>query len=213
MFLHLRPERKQRSKPKFSINLSQECIDTILNHNVTTHSPEENFVPDELPPSPVGVEHTFIDQSSLMPQLVNSNDEIMKFDPLHCDDLVTCETEESVDDLSAVENSYPISTMEIIMPSVTEGNDIPIGSTADGSNVKEEHQMSTYGQQREEENSEESVPITRDVVQSPQHSGSTSENCEVPHEGSMAPGSNEIPESEVSSQEKPQNADETGLLL
>ena len=36
-----------------------------------------------------------------------------------------------------------------------------------------------------------------------------SENCEVPNEGSMAPGSNEIPESEVSSQEKPQNADET----
>ena len=164
-------------------------------------------MPDELPPSPVGVQHTFIDQSSFMPQLVNSDGEIMKFDPLHCNDVVTCETEESVDDLSAVKNSYPIGTVEIIMPSVTEANDIPIGSIADGSNVKEEHQMSTDGQQSEKENSEESVPMTRDVVQSPQHSGSTSENCEVPDEGSMAPGSND--ESGVSSQEKLQNADET----
>ena len=33
------------------------------------------------------------------------------------------------------------------------------------------------------------MPITGDVVQSPQNLGSTSENCEVPHKGSMAPGS------------------------
>ena len=56
--------------------------------------------------------------------------------------------------------------------------------------------MSTDGQQSENENSVDSVPITGDVVQSPQNLGSTSENCEVPHEGSMAPGSNGIPESE-----------------
>ena len=148
MFLHLRPERKVKSKPKYSINLSQECVDVILKGNVTRHSPGENFVldelpPDELPPSPVEVQHTFIDQSSFMPQLVNSNGEIMKFDPLHCNDVVTHETEESVDDLSAVTSSYPIGTVEIIMPSVSEGNDIPIGSIADGSNVKEESQMST----------------------------------------------------------------------
>ena len=111
--------------------------------------------------------------------------------------------------LLPVQNSYPIGTVEIIMPNVTEGNDIPIGSIADGSNAKEEHQMSTDGQQSEEENSEESVLITGDVVQSPQHSGSTSKNCQVPHEGSMAQGTNGIPESEVSSQQKPQNADET----
>ena len=151
MFLHLRPERKVKSKPKYSINLSQECVDVILKGNVTRHSPGENFVldelpPDELPPSPVGVQHTFIDQSSFMPQLVNSNGEIIKFDPLHCNDVVTHETEESVDDLSAVTSSYPIGTVEIIMPSVSEGNDIPIGSIADGSNVKEESQMSTDGQ-------------------------------------------------------------------
>ena len=53
------------------------------------------------------------------------------------------------------------------------------------------------------------VPVTGDVVQSPQNLGSASENSEVPHEGSMAPGSNEIPQSEVISQEKPQNVDET----
>ena len=62
------------------------------------------------------------------------------------------------------------------MPSVTEGSDIPNGSIADGSNVKEESQMSTDGQQSENKNSENSLPITRDVVQSPQHLGTTSEN-------------------------------------
>ena len=143
MFLRLGPERKVKSKPKYSINLSQECVDVILKGNVTRHSPGENFVPDELPPdelppSPVIVQHTFIHQSSFMPQLVNSDGEIMKFDPLHCNDVVTCETEESVDDLSAVTSSYPIGTAEIIMPSVTEGNDILIGSIADGSNVKDD---------------------------------------------------------------------------
>ena len=206
-------ERRVKSKPKYSMNLSQECIDVILG-NVSRHSPEENFVPDELPPdelppSPVGVQHTFIDQSSFMPQLVNSDGEIMKFDPMHCNDVVTCESEQSVDDLSVVTSSYPISTVEIIMPSVTEGNDIPISSTAHGSNVKEESPMSTDGEQSENENSVDIVPVTGDVVQSPQNLGSASENSEVPHEGSMAPGSNEIPESEVISQEKPQNADET----
>ena len=145
VFLCPRPERKVKSKPKYSLNLSQECVDVILG-NVSRHSLGENFVPDELPPeelppSPVGVQHTFIDQSSFMPQLVNSDGEIMKFDPLHCNDVVSCETD--VDDLSAVKSSYPISTAEIIMPSVTEGNDIPIGSIGDGSNVKEESQMST----------------------------------------------------------------------
>ena len=164
---------------------------------------------EELPPSPVGVQHTFIDQSSFMPQLVNSNGEVMKFDPMHCNDAVTCESEQSVDDLSAVTSTYPSGTATIIMPSVTEGNDIPIGSTADGINVKEESPMSTDGQNSENENSVDIVPITGDVVQSPQNLGSTSAKSEVPHEGSMAPGSNEIPESAVSSQEKPQNAGET----
>ena len=122
MFLRPRPERRVKSKPKYSINLSQECVDVILKGNVTRHFPGENFVPDELP------------------------DETMKFDPLHCNDVVTRETEESVDNLSEVTSLYPIGTVEIIMPSVTEGNDIPIGSIADGSNVKEESQMSTDGQ-------------------------------------------------------------------
>ena len=31
------------------MNLSQECVDVILG-NVSRHSREENFVPDELPP-------------------------------------------------------------------------------------------------------------------------------------------------------------------
>ena len=144
-----------------------------------------------------------------MPQLVNSDGEIMKFDPMHCNDVVTCESEQSVDNLSVVTSSYQIGTAEIIMPSVTEGNDIPISSTAHGSNVKEESPMSTDREQSENENSVDIVPVTRDVVQSPQNLGSASENSEVPHEGSMAPGSNEIPESEVILQEKPQNADET----
>ena len=128
---------------------------------------------------------------------------------MHCNDVVTCESEQSVEDLSAVTSSYPIGTAEIIMPSVTEGNDIPISSTAHGSNVKEESPMSTDGEQSENEKSVDIVPVTGDVVQSPQNLGSASENSEVPHEGSMAPGSNEIPESAVSSQEKPQNAGET----
>ena len=213
IFLCLRPERRVKSKPKYSINLSQECIDVITG-NVTRNSPGENFVPDELPceelpPSPVGVQDTFIDQSSFMPQLVNSDGEVMKFNPMHCNDAVTRESEQSVDNLSAVTSTYPSSTATIIMPSVTEGNDIPIGSTADGINVKEESPMSTDGQNSENENSVDIVPITGDVVQSPQNLGSASANSEVPHEGSMAPGSNEIPESAVSSQEKPQNAGET----
>ena len=146
------------------MNLSQECIDVILG-NVSRHSLEENFVPDELPPdelppSPVGVQHTFIDQSSFMPQLVNSDGEIMKFDPMHCNDVVTCESEQSVEDLSAVTSSSPIGTAEIIMPSVTEGNDIPISSTAHGSNVKEESPMSTDGEQSENEKSVDIVPVT-----------------------------------------------------
>ena len=213
IFLRPRPERRVKSKPRYSINLSQECIDVITG-NVTRNSPGEKFVPDELPceelpPSAVGVQHTLIDESSFMPKLVNSDGEVMKFDPMHCNDAVTRESDQSADDLSAVTSSYPIGTAEIIMPSVTEGNDIPIGSTADGINVKEESLMSTDGQNSENENSVDIVPITRDVVQSPQNLGSASANSEVPHEGSMAPGSNEIPESAVSSQEKPQNAGET----
>ena len=169
----------------------------------------DELPPDELPASPVGVQHTFIDQSSFMPQLVNSDGDIMKFDPMHCNDVVTCESEQTVDDLSAVTSSYPIGTAEIIMPSVTEGNASPITYTAHGSNVKEESPMSTDGELSENEKSVDIVPVTGDVVQSPHNLGSTSENSEVPHEGSMAPGSNEIPQSEVISQEKPQNVDET----
>ena len=81
----------------------------------------------------------------------------------------------SVEDLSAVTSSYPIGTVEIIMPSVTEGNDIPISSTAHGSNVKEESPMSTDGEQSENEKSVDIVPVTGDVVQSPQNLGSASE--------------------------------------
>ena len=77
---------------------------------------------EELPPSPVGVQHTFVDQSSFMPQLVNSDGEIMKFNPMHCNDVVTRKSEQSVDDLSVVTSTYPIGTVKIIMSSVTQGN-------------------------------------------------------------------------------------------